>query len=885
VVRIEGRFEEDAPVRNEDLLVMPASWLAGLYPRRGGVAVPPPAGAKDAVKKFERLVGAKAGDLTESIARPETDPDLRAAAQEYLSGGTGAASPLGVAAVTAKVLRKVTGSRVDTTVIADAWIAARGPVFAAVAAAELAELRVGEPGANWQRPHEQIARRLPTESTNLDWMPVLGRIRAHLVAVPDEEHAAVREALAAVRAARGPHARAAASFLLPECKDWVDEDIPAATSSASRHTAALVMYSLGGAEQLSRFTPVHWRSQLLASDGALATVVDGVGAALAPVLGELLGSLQVYQTEERERAAAALAVLPDDDAFWALITHADKPQAYLALLDAAQRFPVRAIRLLANADAAGPAGELFEAYAAGYPEALELARPHLIPERVPAAEVVDECDPGEVPAPLRADGPPPELPGWADAAVLPRVRLRDGRALPVDAARRLVALLTRSRAGMAPAGLAEVVEACDRASLAAFGWALFQRWQSIGLPTPGMWAMLGLAWIGDDDVVRRLTPLIKVWPGTGGHHRSVAGLSVLTGLGTDVALVHLNDVAENVKFAGLSSSARSMLHAVAGRLGLTGEQLSDRLVPDLGLRADGGLVLDYGPRRFVVGFDDQLRPTVADESGKRLKSLPKPGARDDATLGPAAYQRFNALKKDVRTLAGDQIRRFERAMVTGRRWTAPEFGTFVVGHPLLRHLARRLVWSFEATADGSTVDGSFRVAEDGSYAGVDDDACTLPDGALVGVAHPLRLGDAVPRWAEVFADYELLQPFAQLGRETYRLTPQEAKAAELTTFEGRVVPTGRVLGLERTGWQRAAPQDNGHQPWIERPLPGGLHAYMRVSPGFTIGRPGDEPEQTLSALVVSRGHIGYRRDAATGSELGAVDELAMSELLRDLHQL
>ncbi|MEV4508622.1 DUF4132 domain-containing protein [Dactylosporangium sp. NPDC049525] len=861
-------------MRAEDLLELPASWLAGLYPRRGGVPVPAPTVAKDAVKKFERLVGSKVGDLAESLARPETDPDLRAAAQGYQSGGTAAASPLGVAVVTAKVLRAIAGTRVDATVIADAWIAAHGPVFAAVAAAELADLRVGAAGTNWRQKNEQVVRRQPAESTNLDWMPVLGRVRAHLVAAPDEDHAAVGAALAAVRAARGPHARAAASFLLPERKDWVDEDIP----------ATLVMFSIGDAEQLSRFTPSQRRSQLSTSDATLATVVDGVGAALAPVLGELLGSLPPHHAEGRERVATALAVLPDDGAFRALIAHAEQPQAHLALLDAAQRFPVRAIRLLAGSP--GPAGELFEAYAAGCPEALELARPHLDPARVPAPVVVDECDPADVPAPLVGDGPPPELPGWADAAILPRVRLRDGRAVPVDAARRLVALLTRSRAGTAPDGLAEVVAACDRASLAAFGWALFQRWQSIGMPASGTWAMLGLAWIGDDDVVRRLTPLIKVWPGTGGHHRSVAGLSVLTGLGTDVALIHLNDVAEKVKFAGLSSTARSMLHTVAGRLGLTGEQLADRLVPDLGLRSDGGLVLDYGPRRFVVGFDDQLRPTVADEDGKRLKSLPKPGARDDATLGPAAHQRFSALKKDVRTLAGDQIRRFERAMVTGRRWTAPEFATFIVGHPLLRHLARRLVWSFQAATDGSTVEGSFRVAEDGSSAGVDDDTCTLPGGALVGVAHPLRLGAGqVHRWAEVFADYALLQPFPQLGRETYELTPQEAKATELATFEGRVVPSGRVLGLERSGWHRATPQDNGHQPWIERPLPGGLRAYVRLAPGFTIGRPGDDPEQTLSALVVTGSRIGYRRNAADEVQLGAVDEVAMSELLRDLHQL
>ncbi|MEV4141183.1 DUF4132 domain-containing protein [Dactylosporangium sp. NPDC049742] len=837
-------------MRNEDSPVLPSSWLAGMYPRRGGTAVPPPAGVKDAVKKFERLVATKAGDLAESLARPETDAEVREAAEGFPAGGTAAVPPLGAAAVTAKVLRKLAGSRVDTAVVADAWIAARGPVFAAVAAAELAGLRVGEPGTRFHQRHEPVSRRLPAESGNLDWMPILGRVRAHLVHEADPSP--VRAALAATRAARGPLSQAAAAFLLPQCTDWVDEDVLVANTAGKGDVVRLVLWSLGDGRQLDRFDPAYWREHLIESDASLATVLDGVGAAIVPVLGERMGMLPSWRGDVLGRIATALAALPDDDAFRALAAHAAQPHALLALFDAAQRSPARAVRLLEGAE--GPAGALCEAYAAGYSGAPE--------------------DSGEAPAPLDG-GPAPDLPGWADAAILPRVRLLGGGVLPVDAARRLVALLSRSRAGAAPAGLAEVVAACDRASLAAFGWALFQRWQSIGMPSGATWAMHGLAWIGDDDVVRRLTPLIKVWPGTGGHQRSVAGLSVLTGLGTDVALIHLNDVAEKVKFAGLRSSARGMLHTVASRLGLTGEQLADRLVPDLGLDDSGGLVLDYGPRRFVVGFDDQLRPTVADEAGKRLKSLPKPGARDDAALGPAAYQRFTALKKDVRTLAGDQIGRFERAMVTGRCWTADEFASFVVGHPLVRHIARRLVWT-------STVD--FRVAEDGSYAGVDDDTVKLAGDAPVSVAHPLRLGD-VARWAEVFADYELLQPFPQLARETYALTPEEAKATGLTTFDGRVVPSGRVLGLERLGWSRAAPQDNGHQPWIERPLPDGARAYVRVEPGFSIGRPGEHPEQTLHALIVSRTRMGYWRNATGDVELGAVDAVAMSELLRDLHGL
>ena len=165
---------------------------------------------------------------------------------------------------------------------------------------------------------------------------------------------------------------------------------------------------------------------------------------------------------------------------------------------------------------------------------------------------------------------------------------------------------------------------------------------------------------------------------------------------------------------------------IADELGLTSEQLGDRLVPDLGLAPSGTLVLDYGPRQFTVGFDEQLKPFVTDQAGRRLKALPKPGAKDDAELAPVAYQRFSGLKKDVRTLAASQIARFELAMVMQRRWTSEEFGEYFVGHPLLRHVVRRLVWATFAGGRGRRpVPGRGRP----NLADVSDDAYILPDDA------------------------------------------------------------------------------------------------------------------------------------------------------------
>lgn len=498
-----------------------------------------------------------------------------------------------------------------------------------------------------------------------------------------------------------------------------------------------------------------------------------------------------------------------------------------------------------------------------------------------AAEAIDELlavDPLDA-LPARI----PKLPDWADPGRLPRIQLRDGSGvLPLPAAGHVITMLAMSRPDDLYAGVAVVKDICEPRSLADLAWALFQNWQAAGTPSKESWVLDALGLVGDDETVRRLAPVIRAWPGQGGHTRAVAGLDVLAAIGTDVALMHLHGIAQKVKFKGLKERANAKMREVAAGLGLAPDQLADRLVPDLGLGATGSLTLDYGPRQFVVGFDERLKPYVRDADGKRRKDLPKPGVKDDPVLAPAAYQRFGGLKKDVRTIASEQIRRLEQAMVTQRRWTGAEFRQLFVGHPLVWHLVRRLVWG-RYDERGELV-GALRVAEDRTFADVDDDPVSLPDDAVVGVAHPVQLADAVAAWGEVFADYEILQPFPQLGRDVHTLAETELTAHRLTRFEGITVHVGKLLGLERRGWHRTSPEDGGVQGCVERELPGGGAVVIGLDPGIVVGLVDEFVDQKLDEIWVRRAQDRHWDNERVAS-FGDLDPVSASEIIRDLEEI
>ena len=259
--------------------------------------------------------------------------------------------------------------------------------------------------------------------------------------------------------------------------------------------------------------------------------------------------------------------------------------------------------------------------------------------------------------------------------------------------------------------------------------------------------------------------------------------------------------------------------------------------------------------------------------GAVLKDLPAPTQSDDAALAEAAVAQWKALKKDARALATLQLRRLEEALALRRRWRADAFRACFVEHPLMRHLARRLLWA--EFVDGRAL-RAFRVAEDLSLADARDELLTLAVEGVVGLAHPLDLAaDELAAFVRIFADYEILQPFVQLGREVHRLSEDERAATALARYAGRKVAIGSLVGLQGRGWRKdELTTESGRFAEAIRVLEDGARVRLPFTPGAWIGDVKSEPVQTLEALELE------------GLESwGAVDPVLVSEILRDIERM
>jgi len=419
-----------------------------------------------------------------------------------------------------------------------------------------------------------------------------------------------------------------------------------------------------------------------------------------------------------------------------------------------------------------------------------------------------------------------------------------------------------------------------------FAWELFEKWMTDGAPAKEKWQMASIGLIGGDVSALKLAPLIRKWPGESQHQRAVLGLECLRAIGTDTALMQINGIANKVAFKGIKQRAAECMDDIAKARNMTRTQLEDRIVPDCDLDERGSRIFDFGPRQFRFVLSPEMKAMVKDASAKVSTDLPKPNSKDDAALAEAAVAEWKLLKKQVSEVAKIQAARLEQVMVTGRRWTAAEFDQLLVKHPLMTNLVRMLVWG-AYDFDGKLL-STFRVTEDQSLADNSDGAFVVPDGAQVGIPHPLQMTqEDKSAWGEIWADYEIVPPFSQLGRATFAIVDAERGIVEMKRFGDKRLPCATVIfTLEKLGWQRSQPADGGGFNEHTKPFSGAnVTAVAQYEPGTWIGGIQDgDPQKIEDVFFVPGIFLPGEMWPEHKKRLtwGDVDPVVVSEVLADL---
>lgn len=400
---------------------------------------------------------------------------------------------------------------------------------------------------------------------------------------------------------------------------------------------------------------------------------------------------------------------------------------------------------------------------------------------------------------------------------------------------------------------------------------------------------------GGPRIVEMVERYLRKWYGMRSS-QSKALLSVLAWVDDPAATQLLLATATRFRTAGIQKEAERLVREVADRRGWTLEELADRTLPDAGFDSDGSQALEYllraaegAPedtpqevsRRFVARLLDDLSIAVEDEDGKRLKALPDARTAEDEASVAAAKKALATARKDVHKIVRQQRTRLYEAMCAGRSWPLDDWRRYLLQHPVVGRLCRRVIWSTDGNAPVL-----FRPLDDGSLSSVTDDEVIVDD-RRIRIAHGSECPpDAATAWSAHFADFEVEPLLDQFPRVLVHLPDGWETATEIDSVRGHIVRAFALRSIAtRRDYTRGTSEDGGWFFEYRKQFPVlGVAAVVSFTGN---GLPETDRDTALLSVHVER--LPRPEDSAHGPRprvaLGSLSPILLAELRADLATL
>ncbi|WP_288550422.1 DUF4132 domain-containing protein [uncultured Brachyspira sp.] len=282
------------------------------------------------------------------------------------------------------------------------------------------------------------------------------------------------------------------------------------------------------------------------------------------------------------------------------------------------------------------------------------------------------------------------------------------------------------------------------------------------------------------------------------------------------ALVLVDTMSVKVKNNQVKNAAKDALKKTAKALEISEDELIDKIIPDLDFDKKGMRELHYGGeanRVFKLQIKNDFTIEVTDSNDKVLKSLPAPNSKDDKAIADASKKELTLIKKNIKMISSNQMRRLNKVLLNGRKWSYKTFNELFVDNPIMNIFALKLIWG--VYDEKNNLIESFRYMEDGSFNTFDEEEYIFEDSLKnkknITLVHPIELDeDKLSKWRNQLSDYEILQPINQLDLLFEEVKEEHIKNNKIISFEDKEITAGEIMSMaNKMSFERSRDIEDG----------------------------------------------------------------------------
>jgi len=392
---------------------------------------------------------------------------------------------------------------------------------------------------------------------------------------------------------------------------------------------------------------------------------------------------------------------------------------------------------------------------------------------------------------------------WLDESMLPPLFYTTGNELSVEEKRFLLYRMSRIKEMRSDMEAKYILQFLDKDKSADFATAIIKLYIDKAAKPEQKYLMALAALLGNDAVVDKIRITINKWMDENRYKMAEHGVGALALQGSDKALRWVEWYSRKYKSkkANVGAAALVALETAAEELGITIQELGDKVVPVFGFEGlFKNFVVDGDEYRAFI--DSNFKMAFFNDDNKKLKAIP---AAADATL----KEEFKAIAKEVRDIVKSQSSRLEYYLIIQRKWSFTQWKKFFLQNPVMFIYATKFLWG--TYNNDEQLLQTFICNEDTSLLNIDSEEINIDDERIVAMVHPSQLDAPVlQQWKQFFFDASIEAIFPQLDRMLPGLNDIDLSKGIIKKFEGKQMKEGSIRStLEKYGWHRGPTGDGG----------------------------------------------------------------------------
>lgn len=463
---------------------------------------------------------------------------------------------------------------------------------------------------------------------------------------------------------------------------------------------------------------------------------------------------------------------------------------------------------------------------------------------------------------------------WIDESKLPKLHWLTSQApLNQQEIRFLFYRMKRAQGLNSDIEAKQVIHLIDKEKSNAFAKALLSAFQDSNADSKLKYYLTLAGLLGDDDMMHSLVALFKKSITDKRVKMAEYVIGALAMVGTNKALRNVEVIYRKfaTKKPAISLAAKEALTAAGNELGITMDELADRIIPNFDFDGLYKTIQIEGDE-YRAFINEDFKINFFTEDNKIRKSLP-------ANAPKEVKAEFKEIEKEVNDVIKSQSGRLEKYMLEERRWPATAWRTFFFENPIMFVYALKLVWGvYDST--GKLIN-SFYCSEDTSLYDVNDDEVVIEDGDYIGIIHPIHLtAEQLTAWKDKLYNMSKSTIFPIFDRPVHLLNPEEAKLNYTKKFFGKDVPKGADFVntfLVKLNWRKSS-GDGGSSEFSKYYKDSELHAYANIEGPAAYYQGGNTPAKVFEIMFLGKNWNDK-------IELKDVPPIFYSEVIADIDQL